>query len=140
MTKKRPLIEPLIQFDRQCEAAIELYKQAFKAEVEVLMRFGDNKSEEWKLANPEKHNYIYHARIKIGENRVLLCDNFFHDLPSGHTTYLVVQFETAEEVDQAYNVLSDGATIINPLGSATFSARTVELVDKFGVFWGLMVG
>jgi uncharacterized glyoxalase superfamily protein PhnB len=69
-----------------------------------------------------------------------MCDNFFHDLPRGHTTYLVVQFETAEEVDKAYSFMSEGATIINPLGSAPFSALTVELVDKFGVFWGLMVG
>ncbi|MCL2573031.1 MAG: hypothetical protein FWE34_00590 [Defluviitaleaceae bacterium] len=35
------LIEPLLQFNRQCEQAIELYEKAFGAEPTYLSRYSD---------------------------------------------------------------------------------------------------
>ena len=140
-TNAAPLIEPMFTFDRQCEEAIELYKKAFGAKVMVLMRYSEaNPKDLPSKYNAEKDsNLIFHAQLMIGSQRILLCDNLFNDLARGHTVYPVMTVKTAEEVKAAYDILADGATVISPLGSTTYSASCAALIDKFGVHWDLMV-
>jgi PhnB protein len=140
--KPAPLIEPMFQFDRQCEQAIELYKKAFGAKVAAFIRYADAdpKDRPPKYDNEKDANLVYHAQLIIGNRRILLCDNLFNDLPRGHSVYPVIMVKTADEVKSAYNVLLDGAEIITPMVSTTYSACVVSLVDKFGIFWDLMVG
>jgi len=139
-TKSTPVIEPLFQFDRQCEQAIELYKRAFGAEVIYLGRYGDADPQDRPAKyNEDDTNLIFHAQMRIGNQRIMLADNLFNDLPRGHSVYPVIQFKTDEEVKAAFDVLSDGATIINPISSTTYSSACGSLVDKYGIFWDLMV-
>lgn len=132
-------IEPMFTFDRQCEQALELYKKAFGAKVTVLMRFSDANPQDLPPAyNAEKDvNLVFHAQMMIGEQRILLCDNLFNDLPRGTSVYPVMTFETADEVTAAYNALAEDATIINPPTEATYTFAA-SLVDKFGIHWDLM--
>lgn len=136
--KTVPLIEPMLQFDGQCEQAIELYKKAFGAKVIVLMRFSEANPQDWASHKEDEKELIYHAQMMIGSQRILLCDNLFNDLPKGHSVYPVITFKTADEVKAAYNVLADGATIISPIGNTSYSACVVSFVDKFGIYWDLM--
>ena len=138
-TKTAPAMIPLFQFDRQCEEAIELYKKAFGAKVDVFMRFSDANPQDWSCDNADDKNLIYHAQMTIGDRRIILCDNLFNNLPRGHSIYPVMTFKNADEVKAAYNVLADGATIVSPMTGTTYSNCTVSLVDKFGIFWDLMV-
>jgi PhnB protein len=133
------MIVPLFQFDKQCEQAIEMYKKAFGAEVTVFMRFSEADPKDWTPKNEDEKVFVYHAQMKIGSQRIMLCDNLFNDLPRGHSVYPVMTFKTADEVKAAYEVLSDEATIINPIGSTTYSACVAALIDKFGIYWDLMV-
>jgi len=136
--KTAPVIEPMLQFDRQCEEAIELYKKAFGANVIVFMRFSDADPKDWSSDSPDDQNLIYHAQLMIGNQRILLCDNLFNELPRGHSVYPVITFQTANEVQAAYDVLLDGATVITPIGETTYCACVATLVDKFGIHWDLM--
>lgn len=56
----------------------------------------------------------------------------------GNTVSLVITFETAEEVKEAFDLISDGAIILSPISSTTYSSCFVSLIDKFGVRWELM--
>jgi len=136
--KTEPSLMPLFQFDKQCEEAIELYKKAFNAEVTTFVRFSDSANQDWSAFSEDEKELIYHAQMQIGNQRIILCDNLFTDLPRGHTIYPVITFETADEVKAAYDVLADGATIISPIRSTTYSACVVSFVDKFGIQWDLM--
>jgi len=136
--KTEPLVEPMFQFDGQCEHAIELYKKAFGAKVIKSMRFSDADPQDWSSNNEDDQNLIYHAQLMIGSQRIFLCDNLFYDLPRGHSVYPVITFKTADEVKAAYDVLVEGATIITPIGKTTYSACVANLVDKFGIHWDLM--
>jgi len=137
--KTIPVIEPLFQFDRQCEEAIELYKKAFGATLTYLGRYANADPKDLPPKYDEKDaNFIFHAQMMIGSQRILMCDNLFNDLPRGYTVFPVMMFKTANEVKTAFGVLSDGATIINPIGSTTYCACCVSLIDKFGVYWDLM--
>ena len=133
-----PKVESMLQFDRQCEQAIEIYKRAFGATLAVFMRFSDADPKDWSSDNEDDRNLVYHAQLMIGNQRILLCDNLFNDLPRGYSVYPVMTFKTADEVRAAYDVLADGATIITPIGETTYCACVAALIDKFGIYWDLM--
>ena len=132
-------VEILLQFDRQCEEAIAVYQKAFDAELKALHRFADANPSDWQCENDEDKNLIYHAQIMIGESRILMCDNLFTDLPRGHSVHPVIIFKRADELRKAYEVLADGANVINAPKSTTYSECVATLVDKFGIYWDLMV-
>lgn len=136
-----PQAEIMLTFDGQCEQAIELYKKAFGAKVAVFMRYSDAGPQDRpaKYDKEKDADLVFHAQMMVGNQRVLLCDNLFNDLPRGHSAYPVMTFKTAGEVKAAYDVLAEEARIVSPLNSTTYSAATASLVDKFGVFWDLMV-
>jgi len=136
-----PKIEPMLQFNRQCTEAIELYKKAFGAEVVYLGSYASaNPKDLPPKYNPQTDaNLVYHAQLMIGSQRIMLCDNLFNDTQPGHTVYPVMQFKTAAEVKSAFEIMKDGATIVNSPYSTTYCECCCTLVDKFGVFWDLMV-
>ena len=136
-----PKIEPMLQFNGQCADAIELYKKAFGAELAYLGTYASaNPKDLPPKYNPANDaNLVYHAQLMIGSQRVMLCDNLFNDQPAGHTVYPVIQFKTAARVMAAYEILKDGAAIVGPPAATTYSECCCSLVDKFGIFWDLMV-
>ena len=139
--KPTPRIEPLFYFDRQCEEAIELYKRAFDAKVTYFQRYSDVYKDASAKDLPLKYDaktdseLIYHAQIRIGSQRLLLCDNLFNDLPRGHSASFVVMFNHIDEVTTVYDVLAEGATIMSPPGGDPGG----PIVDKFGIHWDLIV-
>jgi PhnB protein len=81
---------------------------------------------------------VYHAEMKIGSQRLMFSDIIEFDLIKGNSFFLTITFETKEEVQKAYRILSEGSTILAPMRSTTYSSCVVSLIDKFGFRWGLM--
>ena len=46
---------------------------------------------------------------------------------------------TEVEVDKAFNALADGGRVEMPLAKTFFSAKFGMVVDRFGVFWMVLV-
>ena len=70
------LITPNFNFNGQCEEAISLYQKAFHARIGCLLRYSDADSRDWNKELDEKRaNYIYHAELFIGNQRLMMCDN-----------------------------------------------------------------
>ena len=125
-------VTPNLHFAGQCKQAIELYKQAFGAEVKILLCNSD--------INPSDTNQgdiVYHAEFYIGEQRITATDAP-DDPISSHPMSLLITFETAEYVKKAYEIMARGAKIIYPIQSTLYSSCFVSLVDKFGMRWELM--
>jgi len=136
------VIEPLINFNGQCEEAIEMYKKAFEAELVVFMRYSDadpkDLHNEMSDSGTEANkNLIYHAQLKIGNQKLLLCDTVASNFSKNGSIHLAVTFDTAEQVKTAFTVLSDGAKIIEPLHKTAYCSCIGTLIDKFGVYWGV---
>ena len=60
----------------------------------------------------------------------------FSFTPSSST---FVDFDSEEELDRAFGVLSDGGEVLMPLGNYGFSQRFGWLNDRYGVSWQLNV-
>ncbi|MCL2854333.1 MAG: hypothetical protein FWE21_01785 [Defluviitaleaceae bacterium] len=137
--KTNPSIEPMLQFNGNCEQAIEMYKKAFDAKVAVFMRYSDANPKDYPAIADEQKSLIYHAQLMIGSQRILLCDNLFNNLPRGHSVYPVVCFNTTEEAQAAFDILSEEAKILAPPSAATYSPFVTTFIDKFDIHWDLMV-
>ncbi|MCH5165856.1 MAG: VOC family protein [Clostridiales bacterium] len=132
-------VVPNFQFGGKCKEAIELYKNAFGAEIACMLLYKDAKKEDYNrhLTNEQK-NFVYHAEIFIGSQRIMLADNI--DIPFAPSTslFLTVTMDTKEDVIKAFNIMKDGCTIIHPPHSTTYSSCTVNFIDKYGFRWVIM--
>lgn len=133
------MITPNFNFDGRCEEAMLLYKKAFDAEITCLLRYADaNPLDNDIVPSDAGKSLIYHAEMRIKGQRVMMCDNMDVPFTKSLSLSLVVTMETKEEVLRAYNVLSDGATILYPPHGTTYSSCETVLVDRFGFRWGIM--
>ncbi|CAH1222805.1 hypothetical protein PAECIP111892_05210 [Paenibacillus auburnensis] len=132
-------VTPTLHFSGQCEEAIGLYQRAFELRTSFILHYSDADPSDWNVSlTIEQQAYVYHSEGYIGGQRFMLADEIGLDAPKSTSLFLTVTFETADEVKQAYEVLTDGGSIIHPLRSTTYSSCTASVVDKFGFRWGLM--
>lgn len=54
-------------------------------------------------------------------------------------TFNVFEMGTEEAVYKAFQVLSDGGVIIEPIGSLPWSKCCATLIDKYGVCWWISI-
>ena len=81
---------------------------------------------------------VYHAEFYIGEQRITATDSPDAPPPNSIPLSLLITFETADDVKEAYEIMADGATILYPPQSTSYSSCFTQLVDKFGMRWELM--
>jgi len=141
-------IIPSFTFSGQCSQAIELYKNAFGAEIKVKLLYSDANPNDFKYENEDEKNFIFHSQLKIGDQIIILSDDsggMLSDDIQGKTgktslQNLLVSFSSDVEFMKAYDVLSDGATIVVPIHSTSYASCYTFLIDKFGGRWELMSG
>ena len=91
-------VQPYLFFDGRCEEAIEFYRRALNAEVEMLMRFQEAPERPPPgTVPPGSENKVMHASIRIGDTTVMASDGHCAGKPAfqGFSLSLTVQ-DTAE--------------------------------------------
>ena len=69
------LVQSYLFFDGRCEEAIEFYRGALDAEVNMLMRFKDNpEPEKTGPIKPGTENKVMHAQMRIGDTVIMASD------------------------------------------------------------------
>ncbi len=132
-------IVPNLHFHGECEAAIELYEQAFGAQRTVFLRYQDADPRDFDLeGNQAYQEYVYHAEMRIGGQRIMLTDHT-QALAEGRNLSLLISFDQKADVLAAYEHLKIGAQILAPLTETTYSGCFVSLIDRYGIRWELMV-
>ena len=131
-------IIPNLHFSGQCKQALELYKKAFNARVDILLCESDANPADF-FASDSTRDLVYHCEMYIGGQRITLNDS--HDSNAAqlsHSMSLIITFASAGEVKAAYSLLSDGCKIIHHIQSTSYSSCFVSLIDRFGMRWELM--
>jgi PhnB protein len=133
------IITPVINLQGDCDEAIHLYEKAFETKADFILHYSDAKKEDWNRPLTKKQkNMVYHAEMKIGSQRLMFSDIIEFDLIKGNSFFLTITFETKEEVQKAYRILSEGCVTLAPMRSTTYSSCVVSFIDRFGMRWGLM--
>lgn len=132
---KNNLIQPYLFFGGRCEEALEFYKRALGAQVEMLVRFKDSPEPPPPGTVPQGYeNKIMHATLKIGDAIVMGSDGC-GEQPKFDGFSLSLTVKTEAEAERAFAGLAEGGKVGMPLGKTFWSPKFGMLTDKFGVGW-----
>ena len=139
-TKDSRTIQPYLFFNGNCEEAIEFYRKALGAEVEMMMRFNESPEPPPPgTVPPGFGNKIMHASLRIGEARLLASDGCSGDKASFEGFSLSLNLSTEKEAERVFGALSDGGDIKMPLAKTFWSPRFGMVEDRFGIGWMINV-
>ena len=134
------LVQNYLMFDGRCDEALEFYRRAIGAEVQMRMTFAQNpdkgKSEMCMQVPDEK---VMHASFKVGDTVVMASDGQCGGKPNFQGFALSLTVANEAEADRKFAALSEGGKVMMPLAKTFFSPRFGMLADKFGVPWMVIV-
>ncbi len=130
-------VQPYVFFDGRCEEALEFYKKAIGAQVEMVMRWKD--SPDKSMCSPDNADKVMHAQFKVGDSTIMGSDGRNTGNPNFQGFALTINARDEAEVDRLFAALGEGGKVTMPLAKTFFSPRFGMLADKFGMNWMLIV-
>jgi PhnB protein len=133
-------VQAYLFFDGRCEEAVEFYKNALGAKVEMLMRFKEAPDPPPPgMVPPGFENKVMHTSLRIGETVVMASDGCTEGNPSFKGFSLSLAVEKAADADRLFAALADGGQVQMPLGKTFWSPRFGMVTDRFGMGWMINV-
>lgn len=134
------LIQPYLFFEGRCEEAIEFYRRALGAKVEMVMRFKESPEPPPPgMVPPGTEDKVMHAAFRIGDTLVMASDGRCQGTPSFQGFSLSITAANESEADRLFAALAEGGQVQMPLGKTFFSPRFGMVADRFGVSWMVIV-
>src|SRR5437879_5214112 len=113
------LIQPYLFFDGRCEEAIDFYRKALGAEVEMLLHYKESPDPLPPGTHAGYDNKVMHASLHVGDGSVMMADDCMgHPNFQGFTLSLSVADEV--EAKAKFAVLGEGGQVKMPLGKTFF--------------------
>jgi PhnB protein len=134
-------VQPYLFFDGRCEEAIQFYKTALGAEVDMLMRFKESpEPHKPGMLPPGSENKVMHASFRVGDSTVMASDGRCLGRPNFEGFSLSLTVRNDAEAERLFNALvKDGGKVCMPLAKTFYSSRFGMVNDRFGVGWMIIV-
>jgi PhnB protein len=130
-------VQPYLSFEGRCDEAIEFYKKAVGAKVDMLMRFKE--APDQSMISPGNADKVMHAAVHVGDTQLLMSDGRCQGSPNFNGIALALSAATEADAERMFNALADGGQVRMPMAKTFFSPRFGMLADKFGVGWMILV-
>lgn len=124
-------IIPNLSFNGNCLEALEYYKKIFDGEILQIVTYDEVN---YKCSEDEKKK-IFSAIMLLGKNTVYFNDKLNEKI--GNNITMIIEFFNEEDLNNISGKLSEEGTISVKMGETTWGSQYVEIVDKFGIVWGL---
>jgi len=131
------LIQPYLFFGGRCDEALEFYRSAIGAEVQMLVRFKES---------PEPHGLpdcfddkVMHAAVRIGKTTLMASDGQCEGNQNFDGFSLSITVPDVAEAERVFTALADGGLVIAPLEKTFWSPKFGMIQDRFGVGWMISV-
>ncbi|HUI17039.1 MAG TPA: VOC family protein [Alphaproteobacteria bacterium] len=132
-------VQPYLNFDGRAEEALEFYRKALGAEVQMLMRFKDNPTPQEGCMQPGTENKVMHASFRIGDTVVMGSDGRCQGKGGFQGISLTLTVPDEAAADRYFTELGEGGQVQMPLAKTFFSPRFGMVADRFGVSWMVIV-
>jgi PhnB protein len=133
-------VQPYLFFNGRCEEALEFYRRAVNADVQMVMRYKDSPDPPPPgMVPPGSENKIMHSAFRIGESLIMGSDGHCGGTPSFQGFSLSITVPDAATADRVFGALGEGGKVQMPLGKTFFSERFGMIEDKFGMGWMVIV-
>ena len=130
-------IQPYLSFEGRADEAIEFYKKAIGAKVDMLMRFKE--APDQSMGTPENKDKVMHAALRAGDTQLLMSDGRCTGGANFHGIALALSAATEGDAERIFNALAEGGKVNMPLAKTFFSPKFGMVADKFGVGWMVLV-
>ena len=133
-------IQPYLFFDGVCEQAVEFYKGAVGAEVQMLMRHKDVPVPPAPgMVAAGADNKIMHVTFKVGDTLINGSDGRCTGNPAFQGFSLSLNTSGPAEAERVFAALAAGGKVDMPLGKTFWSPMFGMLTDKFGIHWMISI-
>ncbi|MFB4316499.1 VOC family protein [Actinomadura sp. 21ATH] len=126
-----------LNFRGEARAALAFYQSVFGGEVAAV-----SYKDAGNVQDPSAADQVMWGQVTAGNGFTVMAYDVPADLPwdQGENAFFVsVRGEAAEEITSYWDRLTDGATVVRPLGPAQWAPLYGMLKDRFGVTWVLDV-
>jgi len=130
-------VQPYLFFNGRCEEALDFYRGAVGAEVEMLSRFKN--APEPGITQPGMENKVMHVSFRIGETLLMASDGRCDGKLRFEGFSLSVVVPDEKKAESIFKALSAGGKITMPLEKTFWAPKFGMLEDKFGVGWMVSV-
>ena len=136
---KESLVQPYLFFGGRCEEALEFYRAALGARVEMLTRYQDSpKPHTPGMIPPGWESKVMHATFHIGATTLMASDGCEAG-PTFSGFSLSLTLPTIAEAERVFAALSDGGQVRMPLSPTFWSPCFGMLADRYGMGWMITV-
>jgi len=132
-------VQPYLFFDGRTEEAIEFYRKALGAQVQMLMRYKDSPEPQPKGSMTPPGDKVMHASLRIGDAELMASDGFAQGKPNFQGFSLSLSARDDPEARRWFEALADGGQVRQPLIKTFFSSSFGMVADRFGVPWMVVV-
>jgi len=139
-TKDTRVIQTYLFFNGNCEEAVEFYRTALGAEVEMMMRFKESPDAPPPgMVPPGYEHKIMHTSFRVGQTTVMASDGCETEQVKFKGFSLSLAVSSEAEADRYFAALAEGGKVSMPLGKTFWSPRFGMLEDRFGIGWMINV-
>ncbi|ATL49166.1 VOC family protein [Chitinophaga caeni] len=129
------VLNPYLNFQDNCMEAFDFYKSVFGGEFAMLMRFSEMPPEH--PCDPSEKDKIMHVALPIGQSVLMGSDSpkEMDKVQTGNNFSISISTDSNGQADEYFKGLSQGGTVIMPMGDAFWGSYFGMCRDKFGVNW-----
>ena len=125
---------PYLIIYKQCEKALEFYKECFDGEITFQQKYSETEYE----VSEEFKNKIAHAEFNADQIHFYASDGFDGQKTSvGDNIALSVNFSDQSEQKETFEKLKVDGQVTMDFSETSANSTLATLIDKFGVHWYL---
>ena len=128
-------VQPYLSFEGRAQEAMDFYKSAIGATVDMVMHFKEAPPEMQANISPESKDKIMHGAFHIGETQLFVTDGHCTGKASFTGITLTINAGSTGEAEKLFGALGKGGQVTMPMSETFFAHRFGMLADKFGVNW-----
>ncbi len=124
-------VQPYLNFNGNCEEAINFYKDALGGQILYIQRYGDS-----PMAGMTGDNKVMHCTLKVGDTHIMASDNPPDMAASpGTNISLAIGLNDVERARKMFDDLAKDGNVTMPLDKTFWAEAFGMLTDKFGINW-----
>ena len=131
-------VQPYLFFGGRCEEAIEFYRKALGAEVQMLSRYKESPEQQRPVPSCFDDK-VMHVSVRIGETVLMASDGMCDGKPNFEGFALSITVPDEADADRVFAALSEGGLVTMPLEKTFWAPKFGMLQDRFGVGWMVSV-
>jgi PhnB protein len=132
-------VQPYLSFEGRAQEAIDFYKSALGATVDMVMHFKDAPPDVQAQMPAASKDKVMHAAFRVGDTQIMATDGNCSGKAGFSGISLTLNAADDAEAEKLFAALGAGGQVTMPMSETFFANRFGMVADKFGVNWMVIV-